>query len=322
MRYRQLGRTGFGVSEIGYGTWGIGKTWWIGAEDEESLRALRAARDAGVNFFDTALAYGDGHSERLIARAFGRAQDIIVASKVPPKNRVWPVKVEDPLSEAFPKEYVLACLNQTLRNLGRESVDVYQFHTWNDRWATQKEWLDCMHAMKAAGKAKFIGISVQNHQPVNVIKALATGLVDAVQVIYNIFDQSPEDELFPYCERQNVGIIARVPFDEGSLTGRIRPDTAFPEGDFRNTYFRGERKQEAWRRVEAIAADTQFGLERMPELALRFCISHAAVSTVIPGMRDPKHVAANVAASNAGPLPAELREKLRRHRWVRNFYMS
>jgi len=320
MRYRSFGKAGLKVSEIGYGAWGIGKTFWIGAEDDESLRSLRAAREAGVNFYDTALAYGDGHSERLIAQCFGQSSEVIVASKVPPKDFVWAVKPGTPLRNTFPKDYVLGCLDQTLRNLGRESVDIYQFHTWSDDWASEEEWQATVREMKTSGKAKFVGVSIQNHQPANVLKALDTGLVDSVQVIYNIFDQSPEDELFAYCEKNGIGVIVRVPFDEGSLTGKITPDTTFPEGDFRNVYFSGGRKQEAWERALAVALDLDISIDELPGIALRFCLSHPAVSTVIPGMRNVKHVAANTAASDAGPLPPEVLDKLRSHRWVRSFY--
>ena len=320
MRYRSFGKTGLKVSEIGYGAWGIGKALWVGAEDEESLSSLRAAHDAGVNFYDTALAYGDGHSERLIAECFGQSPQVILASKVPPKDRVWAVKPGSPLENTFPKRYVLDCLDETLKNLGRESVDIYQFHTWTDEWASEDEWQDTVREMKSSGKAKFVGISIQNHQPTNVLKALDTGLVDSVQVIYNIFDQSPADELFPYCQKNGIGVIVRVPFDEGSLTGKVTPDTTFPEGDFRNMYFSGGRKQEAWERASAIVTDLGISLDELPAIALRFCLSHPAVSTVIPGMRSTSHVAANTAASDAGPLPEETLHKLREHSWVRNFY--
>ena len=322
MRYRKLGRTGLRVSEVGYGAWGIGKSFWIGADDDESLRSLKAARAAGVNFFDTALAYGDGHSERLVARAFGKSSEIIIASKVPPKDRFWPVKPGSPLQNTFPREYVGGCLEETLNNLGRESVDVYQFHTWIDDWAANLEWQDTVQEMRASGKARFVGISIQNHQPANVIKALDTGLVDTVQVIYNIFDQSPEDELLPYCQKHAIGVIVRVPFDEGSLTGKILPDTVFPEGDFRNIYFKDNRKQEVWERVQAIVRDLKISVEELPALALRFCLSHPVVSTVIPGMRNMGHVASNTAVSDIGPLPTETLQKLRRHRWARNFYWT
>ncbi|MGZ4814565.1 MAG: aldo/keto reductase [Terriglobales bacterium] len=319
MKYRTLGRTNLNVSEVGYGAWGISKAQWIGAEDEESLRSLKAARDAGVNFFDTALAYGDGHSEKLIAQAFGKSHDVIIASKVPPKHREWNVPSGVPLQAVFPKQYVLDCLNQSLKHLNRDAVDLYQFHTWIDDWATEP-WQETVREMKQSGKSRFIGISVQSHKPSNVIKALETGLVDAVQVIYNIFDQSPEDELLPYCKQHNIGVIARVPFDEGSLTGKIRPDTTFDPNDFRNSYFSGNRKQEVWDHVQALVRDLNIGIDQLPEYALRFTLSHPAVSTVIPGMRNIKHVASNTATSDAGPLPPDVLAKIKPHRWLHNFY--
>jgi aryl-alcohol dehydrogenase-like predicted oxidoreductase len=320
MKYRQLGKTGLKVSEIGYGAWGIGQSEWVGAEDEVSLQALRAARDAGVNFFDTALAYGMGHSEQLIARAFGKSTEVIIASKVPPKNFIWPAQPGVPLRDVFPKQYVLTSLDQTLKNLGREAVDLYQFHVWNDDWADNEEWLSTVREIRASGKVRFLGISINDHQPANSLKALATGLIDAVQVIYNIFDQSPDDELLPCCQKHRIGVLARVPFDEGSLTGKIRPDTTFPEGDFRHQYFGGKRKQEVWERVQRLTKDAAIPLDQLPQLALRFCLSHPAVSTVIPGMRNAAHVASNAAASDAGPLTAALLAKIHPYRWVRNFY--
>ncbi len=320
MRYRSFGKTGLTVSEIGYGAWGIGKAMWVGAEDEESLRSLQAARDAGVNFYDTALVYGDGHSERLIAQCFGDSSDVIIASKVPPKDYVWAQKPGARLNAAFPRKYVLECLDQSLKNLGRKSVEVYQFHTWIDDWASEDEWRQTVREMKSSGKAKFVGISIQNHQPRNVLRALDTGLVDSVQVIYNIFDQSPEDELFTYCQKNGIGVIVRVPFDEGSLSGNVQPDTKFPEGDFRNAYFSGGRKREAWERVQAIVSDLGINIDELPGVALRFCLSHPAVSTVIPGMRNTKHVAANTAASDVGALPETTLGKLRKHRWIRNYW--
>jgi aryl-alcohol dehydrogenase-like predicted oxidoreductase len=320
MRYRLLGRTGLEVSEIGYGAWGIGKALWVGAEDEESLRSLRAAREAGVNFYDTALVYGDGHSERLIAQCFGQSPDVIIASKAPPKDYVWAQKPGARHDAVFPKKHVLESLNQSLKNLGRQSVDIYQFHTWLDEWASEKEWQETVREVKSSGKAKFVGISIQSHQPTNVLKALDTGLVDSVQVIYNIFDQPPEDELFPYCQKNGIGVIVRVPFDEGSLSGQVTPKTKFPKGDFRNSYFSGGRKRESWDRVQAIIRDLGVSMDEMPGIALRFCLSHPAVSTVIPGMRSTRHVAANTAASDAGPLPEETLRKLREHRWVRNYW--
>ncbi len=320
MRYRKLGRTGMEISELGFGAWGIGQFMWIGADDATSLEALKAARDAGVNFYDTALAYGEGHSERLLARAFGSSAEVFLATKVPPKNLIWPARPDSTLAEVFPREHVLASLNTSLANLGRERVDLFQFHVWNDRWADEPEWRRTVEEIKAGGKARAIGISINDHQPSNSLRALSTGLVDVVQVIYNIFDQSPEDELFPACRRQCVGVIARVPFDEGSLTGHIRPETQFPEGDWRNLYFAGGRKREVWERVQHICADLGIKLEELPALALRFCISPPEVSTVIPGIRTPAHARANAEAVAAGALTPATLAQLRPHRWVRNYY--
>jgi aryl-alcohol dehydrogenase-like predicted oxidoreductase len=322
MRYRAFGKSGLEVSEIGYGAWGIGKAMWVGADDEESLRSLKAARDAGVTFYDTALAYGEGHSEQLIARAFGKSADVVIATKVPPMDLVWEIQSGSPLRNTFPKNYVLSCLERSLKHLGREQVDVYQFHTWHDEWTNDPEWQETARQLKESGKVRLVGISIQNHQPENVLAALETGLVDSVQVIYNIFDQSPEDELLPYCKQHGIGVIVRVPFDEGALTGKIKPETRFPEGDFRNVYFSGNRKQQVWDAVQAIVRDTGISMDELPSLALRFCLSDPAVSTVIPGMRNLRHVAANVAASAAGPLPREVLDKLRNHRWVRNYWLE
>lgn len=320
MRYRTLGRTGLNVSEIGFGAWGISASQWIGAQDETSLKTLKAARESGINFFDTALAYGMGHSEQLISRAFGKSQDVFIASKVPPKNMIWPAQKGTPLGQVFPRQYVLSSLEKTLKNLGRDTVDVYQFHVWTDEWAEVDEWIETVNLMKSSGKTRFVGISINDHQPANSIQALDTGLIDTVQVIYNLFDQSPQDELFPYCRRNNIGVIARVPFDEGSLTGNVRPDTKFPNGDFRNEYFAGDRKREVWDRVQSLLKDAAILPEQLPQFALRFCLSDPAVSTVIPGMRTPARVAANTVASDAGPLVPEVLAKMQKHRWVRNYY--
>jgi aryl-alcohol dehydrogenase-like predicted oxidoreductase len=320
MRYRKLGKTGFEVSEIGFGAWGIGKSEWVGADDAQSLRTLQAARDAGLNFFDTALAYGEGHSESLLARAFGKSKDVVIASKVPPKNMVWPAQDEAPLREVFPSAYVLKSLEKSLKNLRRDTADIYQFHVWNDRWAEQPEWQETVKKMRDSGKVRAVGLSINDHQPGNSIKALATGLIDTVQVIYNIFDQTPQDELFPYCTTHSIGVIARVPFDEGSLTGKIRPETEFARDDFRNQYFGGDRKKEVWDHVQKIVSDTGTTVDQLPELALRFCLSHPAVSSVIPGMRRPEHAQANAAVSDKGPLSSQQIETLKASRWVRNYY--
>ncbi len=306
MRYRTLGRTGLEVSELGYGAWGIGKSQWVGADDEESLRALERAIELGVNFVDTALAYGGGHSEELVGRVVREsAETVYVATKVPPKNGRWPAPAGVPAQDAFPGDYVVECTERSLANLGLDAIDVQQFHVWSDEWVGQGDWLEAIERLKRDGKIRFFGVSINDHQPANALRLIETGVVDTVQVIYNVFDQSPEDELFPAVQEANVGVIARVPFDEGSLTGKVRPDTTFPEGDFRDHYFGGERRQELWDRVQAIAADARVPVDDLAGPALRFCISHPATSTVIAGMRSVRNVEANVAAVDAGPLDPE-----------------
>ncbi|KIL38970.1 aldo/keto reductase [Gordoniibacillus kamchatkensis] len=321
MEYRTLGKTGLKVSEIGYGAWGIGKSSWIGASDDESLRALHKSIDLGLTFIDTALVYGNGHSEKLVGQVVReRPERIAVATKIPAKNYQWPARPGVPAEETFPAEHVIACTEQSLRNLGLDTIDVQQFHVWNDDWVGQGDWLEAVRKLKEQGKIRFFGVSINDHQPSNAIKLIRTGVVDTVQVIYNIFDQSPEDELFPACLEHNVGVIVRVPFDEGGLTGRIDETTSFPAGDFRNDYFRGDRKREIAERNRAIAGDLGVGLDRLPEVALRFVLSHPAVSTVIPGMRTIRNVESNCAASDGTRLSDEQLRLLRRHRWVRNFY--
>lgn len=318
---RPLGRTGLMVSEIGFGGWPASGSSWGSRDDSASLDALRRAFDAGVNFVDTALIYGSGRGERLIRKALkGRGGDgIVVATKIPPRNRQWPARAGVPLSDAFPFAYVKECTEKSLRNLGRDSLDLQQFHVWNSEWAADPEWRRTAEWLKTSGKARFVGISANDHMPAGVISALRTGLVDCVQVIYNIFDPSAAAELFPVCQELNIGVIARVPFDEGSLTGTITPETSFAWNDFRKHYFAGERRLAVWRHVQALKDDLGAG-EPLVVTALRFCLSHPGVSTVIPGSHNPNHVAQNLAASAAGALSAETLQVLERHSWARNFY--
>jgi aryl-alcohol dehydrogenase-like predicted oxidoreductase len=322
MKLRQLGRTKFEVSEIGFGAWGIGGSMWIGASDKESLAALTRAIELGVNFIDTALVYGDGHSEELVGRVVGDASHkIFVATKVPPKNRLWPAPPGVGIGEAFPRDYIVRSAEESLKNLRLDVIDLLQLHVWNPEWTGRDEWKCAFEDLKTQGKVRAVGISINNHDPDSALGIIETGLIDVVQVIYNIFDQSPERNLFPACIKHNVGVLARVPLDEGALTGRITEDTVFPQGDFRNNYFRGDRKKQVAERVAAIVGDLDLGnASHLPEVAIRFCLSHPAVSTVIPGMRSISSVEGNVAASGQGPLPASALEVLRRHAWDRDFY--
>ena len=319
MRYRKLGRTGIEVSEIGYGAWGIGGKQWLGGGDDESLEALGRAIDLGVNLIDTALAYGDGHSEQLVGQVVRDAdRKIYVATKVPPKNRVWPATAATPIEDVFPYDYILASAEESLRNLGLETIDLLQLHVWTDAWVGRDEWKRAFEDLKRSGKVQSVGISATEHDPDSTLAAMKTGLIDAVQVIYNIFDQTPEARMFPLALERNIGILARVPLDEGALSGHFSESTTFPEGDFRDWYFRGDRKKEVVDHVDALHRDLDGA--SIPDTALRFCLSHAAVSSVIPGMRTRRHVESNTALSDAGPLPSGTLAVLKRHAWDRNYY--
>jgi len=321
MNHRRLGRTGLEVSEVGYGAWGIGGSGWLGAQDDESLRALELALDSGINLIDTALGYGDGHSEELVGEAVrSRSETVYVATKIPPKNRLWPARAGTHADEAFPADHVRACTEQSLRNLGLEAIDVQQFHVWDDAWVDQGDWREAIEDLRREGKLRFFGVSINDHEPANALGLIRAGLADTVQVIYNAFDQSPEDELFPACREHDVGVLARVPLDEGGLTGRITPDTEFPEGDFRARYFRDDRKREVHERAQAIADDLGVGEDGLAELALRYILSAPEVSSVIPGMRSVRNVERNVAVADGRGLDPGQVERLKAHRWVRNFY--
>ena len=321
MEYRTLGKTGLKISEIGYGAWGIGGALWQGAKDDESIRALHRAVDLGLNFIDTALVYGDGHSENLVGRVMNeRKEKLYVASKIPPKNHKWPARPGTPLREAFPYDHIIKCTETSLKNLNVDIIDIQQFHVWDDGWTTDTEWQDAIAKLKEQGKIRFFGISINDHQPDNALKVATTGLVDSFQVIYNIFDQTPENNLFPLCQQRNIGIIVRVPLDEGGLTGKITPETTFPEGDFRNHYFGDDRKQQIVKRANALKKLLGKEAATLPELALRFCLHHPAVSTVIPGMRSTANVEANCLFSDGRKLSETLIAELRKHKWERNFY--
>lgn len=321
MRYRKLGRTGFEVSEMGFGAWGIGGTQWLGGSDQESLATLRRAIELGLNFMDTALAYGDGHSEKLVGKVVREAGTrIYVATKAPPKNQLWPARPGIGIERVFPHKYILESTERSLKNLGLEAIDLQQLHVWNPEWVGQEEWRRAFEDLRRSGKVRAVGVSINDHQPDSALELIRTGLVDAVQVIYNIFDQSPEKNLFPLCLERNIGVLARVPLDEGSLTGAITEQTRFEPGEFRSYYFRGDRKKQVAQRVVALQKDLAGVPGSLPEIALRFCLSHPAVSTVIPGMRRVRHAEANTGVSDQGPLARQVLAVLKKHAWDKNFY--
>jgi aryl-alcohol dehydrogenase-like predicted oxidoreductase len=316
MKYRRFGRTNWQLSEIGYGMWGM--AGWTGSDDAESLASLQRSIDLGCNFFDTAWAYGDGHSEELLGKAI-RAnpnKKLYLATKVPPKNRQWPSKREFSLDVSYPPEYFFEYVDKSLRNIGVDALDLIQYHTWEDKWLDDQRTVRTIEELRASGKVRFVGISMNRWEPWNGIRAVESGLIDAVQVIYNIFDQNPEDELFPACRAHNVGVIARVPFDEGSLTGTLTLQSTWPPDDWRSTYFVSENLRTSVEHADALKPLVPAG-SNMAEMALRFILNNLDVATVIPGMRKIKNVEANIAASDKGPLPATLLHELRNHRWVR-----
>lgn len=318
MKYRTLGRAGLEVSEIGYGAWGIGGLQWTGGDDEEAKRALNLAIDEGLNFIDTALAYGEGHSERLVGEVVrSRSERIHLATKVPPKNREWPAR-DVPLREVYTYDYIIECTEQSLRNLGLETIDLQQLHVWHDNWTEEPEWLAALEKLREQGKVRYFGISLNDYQPWNALKVLRQGKIDTVQVIYNIFEQSPENELYPLCQELNIGVIARVPFDEGGLTGAIKPDSVFPESDFRAWFFRGDRRERVFNRVERLKLLLGSEAETLAELALRYTLSHDAVSTVIPGMRRSNHVKGNISCSDGRRLSAGMLWRLKQFAWKRD----
>jgi aryl-alcohol dehydrogenase-like predicted oxidoreductase len=326
MKTRPLGATGFKVSEIGFGGWGIGGEMWRGVDDAEGRKALREAVDQGITFFDTALAYGNGHSERVIGETLRddiRANRVTVATKIPPMNREWPGRADYRLGDVFPAKYIESSTENSLKNLRVDALHVQQLHVWNDAWLKDPDWeasFETIARLKEEGKVQHWGISINDHAPETALRVLGNPIFETAQVIYNIYDRTPEKALFDLAKKKPLGIIARVPFDEGALTGQIKADTVFPPGDWRSQYFAGDRRAEAERRGKALAGVLDEQVQTLPELALRFVLSAPAVSTVIPGMRRAAHVRQNVMASAKGALPAAMMAKLKPHAWDKNWY--
>jgi aryl-alcohol dehydrogenase-like predicted oxidoreductase len=317
MRYRRFGRTGWQVSEIGYGMWGMGS--WSGADDAESLASLQHAVELGCNFFDTAWGYGEGRSEALLGQLVraNPQRKLYTATKIPPQNFKWPARPEYTVEDTFPPDHVERYVHASLKNAGLDSFDLIQLHVWQDAWLADDRWYKRLEELRGQGLFQAIGLSLNRWEPWNGVRAVRSGLVDAVQVIYNIFDQNPEDELFPACAEMDVAVIARVPFDEGTLTGTLTKESTWPEGDWRNIYFVPENLIPSVERADRLKPVAEAAGLSLPEMALRFILSDARVSTIIPGMRKRANVEANIAASDRGPLPADLHASLRAHRWVR-----
>lgn len=316
MKSRKFGRTGWEVSDVAYGLWGM--SGWSGSDNTESLASLQLSVDLGCNCFDTAWAYGDGKSDGLLGEILTRnaKKRLYAASKIPPGNLQWPALPKYKYSDVFSAKHVFTYADLIRKKLRVDAIDLLQFHVWDDTWTDEPEFRSTVEKLKHDGWIRHFGLSLNRWEPENGIKALRTGLVDAVQVIYNIFDQAPEDELFPVCQELNVGVIARVPLDEGSLGGKMTLETRFPKDDWRSGYFGPENLGNTIKRVDKLKQILPAGMT-LPEMALRFILSHPAVSTLIAGMRKPEHVRQNIAVSDAGPLDSALLAELKKHRWDR-----
>jgi aryl-alcohol dehydrogenase-like predicted oxidoreductase len=335
MKYRTLGKTGLKVSEVGFGTWQLADdpNMWVGADTQESLNCLHRFVELGGNFIDTAWIYGysDAHpeahpSEELIGKFLkesGKRDEIVIATKVPPKNMEWPALPGVPIDQVFPSDHIEKCVDDSLRSLGVDVIDLVQFHVWQDDFVNDDGWKKTIQKIMDSGKVKHWGISINDYQPTNCLRTLDTGLISTIQFIFNLFHQEPTKELLPYAKAHNIGLIARVPLDEGGLSGKMTLETTFAEGDFRAKYFSKDRLQQLIPRVDALkqllngeTAEAQ----TVPELDLRYILSFEEISSVIPGMRKLPHVEANTALSDGQKLSAQLMEELKKHVWERNFY--
>jgi aryl-alcohol dehydrogenase-like predicted oxidoreductase len=316
MKTRKFGKTDWLISELGYGMWGL--VDWSGSDQNEVEKSLEMSVELGCNFFDTAWGYGEGKSEEILGKLLRRHSDkkLYAATKIPPKNFIWPSKAGFQLKDCFPASHIIEYTEKSLKNLNVEQIDLQQFHVWEDAWSDQDEWKSAIEKLTKEGKVAHWGVSVNRWEPNNCLKTIETGLISSVQVIYNIFDQNPEDQLFPLCKKMNVGIIARVPFDEGSLTGLLTYDTIFPADDWRSTYFVPENLTSSVDHANALKPIIPEGMD-MPEMALRFILSNPDVGTIIPGMRKIKHVQSNISCSDGQGLPKGKLEELRSHRWER-----
>ena len=333
MNYRILGKTGLRVSEIGYGTWQLANDpgFWEGTDLNESLKCLKKYIEAGGNFIDTAWIYGysesqpDKHpSEELIGKFLKEnnlRDKVVIASKIPPKNMLWPARKGIEIEEVFPNEHIEKCVDDSLKSLGVDCIDLMQFHVWQDYFADSNGWKETIKKITQQGKVKHWGISLNDYQPSNCQKTLETGLISSVQCIFNVFHQKPTEKLFKLVKENNIGVIARVSLDEGGLSGKITEKTIFPEGDFRSKYFSPDRIKELVRRTDNLKKEfVKEGVSSLAEIGLRYILSFDEASVLIVGMRKIDHVVSNVSFSDKGKLSQEEKEKIKNHAWERNFY--
>lgn len=323
MRQKKFGKTGLEVSEIGYGAWPLGGGAWGTQSDEESVKALHRALDMGVNFIDTAAGYGEGRSERVVGRVLRERGDtgrVIVTTKSPPAAGPWPPSPYCRWQDRYSETYLRQNVEERLRNLGTDTLDILLLHTWTRAWNRDPQPVETLRKLKKEGKIRFVGVSTPEHDQNSLVHLIREGLLDAVEVIYNIFDQEPAAELLPLSAEKGVGVIARMPFDESALTGKLTPTTKFEEGDFRNKYFMGDRLARTVREVEKVQATIEGSGYTLPQAALKFALAHPAVSLTIPGMRNVRQVEQNLAVTELPDMPESLQRKLRAHNWLRAFW--
>jgi aryl-alcohol dehydrogenase-like predicted oxidoreductase len=320
VRYRTFGKTGAAVSEIGFGAWAIGGGWGP-QEDADSVAALHRALDLGVSFVDTAAGYGNGRSERIVARVLKeRGGSVYVATKTPPAPGAWPPSPYDRHEDRYPEGYLRANVEERLRNLGVERLDLLQLHTWTRAWNRDPRPLEVLRRLQEEGKVRHVGVSTPEHDQNCVIDLMRGGFVDAVQVIYNVFEQEPAAELLPVARETGTGVVVRVVFDEGALTGRFTRETTFAPDDFRRGYFAGDRLERAVRRADEVRKELEGAALTLPQAAIKFALAHRAVSTVIPGIRSVAQAEANCAVSDLPDPDESLMEKLRAHNWRRGVW--
>jgi aryl-alcohol dehydrogenase-like predicted oxidoreductase len=320
MKYRKFGNTGLKVSEIGFGAWAIGGSWGDQRE-QDSLEALETALDRGVNFIDTAAGYGNGKSERIIGEFLkSRSETVYVCTKTPPAEGKWPPSPYCRIEERYSEKYLRENVEDRLSNLQVESLDVLLLHTWTRAWNDRPIALEILQKMKSEGLIKQIGISTPEHDQNCVIQLMRDGMVDVLQVIYNIFEQEPAAQLFPVALETGTGIIVRVAFDEGVLTGKYTGNETFGPDDFRSNYFAGDRLERGVKRTEKIKKEFQKSAYSMPELALKFALTHEAVSTVIPGIRNRNQAVQNTAISELPEISEDMMLRLHDHSWNRGFW--
>ena len=321
---RPFGRTGWEVSEVSFGAWQLGGQWGA-VDDEASVRTLLSAYEHGINFVDTAEMYGSGHSEEVVGRSLREwgGEKVYVATKVQPPQWPHPSDSDPAIAVAYRPEYLRAQAEQSLRRLGVDRLDLYQLHCRMPSGLRDLEWLETLRELQVEGKIDKIGVSLRDYRADEGVAIAESGVVDSIQVIYNIFEQSPERALFPAARATATAIIARVVLDSGSLSGVWTPDTydAWEDGSVLKTFFRGERFTEALERIDAIASVTGEHYDGLDEAAVRFALDDPAVSTAIVGMTSEKRIARNLSFADGRGLAPGLHERLAGFEWERNFYI-